>query len=167
MQDGPKAVWSIPYVSMSFFPNLKQTFIAYRSSKVSDYNFKIHQLWQSGFSRVYPNSCCSCWFGLEIIKIGQSSDKMYSNNILNFQASTTILNALAKKVWNLIVRTSYIYIYIYSNINITIYIYIYIYIERERERERVTLTILCLIMKIPVILNPKYLLGAAQIPPIF
>ena len=36
MQDGRKAVWSIPYVvSMAIFPSLKQNFIAYRSSKVS------------------------------------------------------------------------------------------------------------------------------------
>ena len=34
MQDGRKAVWSIPYVSVAFFPSLKQNFIAYRSSKV-------------------------------------------------------------------------------------------------------------------------------------
>ena len=51
MQDGRKAVWSIPYVSVSFFLSLKQHFIAYRSSKVSsrpDCIFEIHQLWQSG-----------------------------------------------------------------------------------------------------------------------
>ena len=35
MQDGRKAVWSIPYVSVAFFQSLKQTFIAYRSSNVS------------------------------------------------------------------------------------------------------------------------------------
>ena len=35
MQDAPKAVWSIPYVSGVFFPSLKQNFIAYHSSKVS------------------------------------------------------------------------------------------------------------------------------------
>ena len=35
MQDGRKAVWSIPYVSVVFFPSLKQNFIAYRSSKVN------------------------------------------------------------------------------------------------------------------------------------
>ena len=29
-----KAVWSIPYVSVAFFPSLKQNFIAYHSSKV-------------------------------------------------------------------------------------------------------------------------------------
>ena len=29
MQDIPKAVWSIPYVSVEFFPGLKQNFIAY------------------------------------------------------------------------------------------------------------------------------------------
>ena len=48
MQDGRKAVWNIPYVSVaSFFPSLKQNFIAYRSSKVSsrpDCIFEIHQL---------------------------------------------------------------------------------------------------------------------------
>ena len=60
-------------------------FIAYRSSKVSDCIFEIHQLWQSGFSRVYSNSCCRCSFEPEIIQIRQSSHKMYCNNILNFQ----------------------------------------------------------------------------------
>ena len=74
MQDGQKAVWSLPYVSVSFFPSLKQNFIAYRS-------------W------VYSNSCCICSFEPEIIKIGQSCHKMYSNNIVNFQESTAILNA--------------------------------------------------------------------------
>ena len=44
MQDGWKAVWSIPYVSVAFFPSLKQNFIAYHSSKVSDYIFEIPQL---------------------------------------------------------------------------------------------------------------------------
>ena len=111
MQDGRKALWSIPYVSVAFFPSLKQNFIAYRSSKVSsrpDCIFEIHQLWQSSFSRVYSNSCFSCSFEPEIIKIGQSSHRMYSNNILNFQESTTILNACTKKSGNLLkaLRTS-------------------------------------------------------------
>ena len=43
MQDAPKAVWSIPYVSVAFFPSLKQNFITYRSSKLSDCIFEIHQ----------------------------------------------------------------------------------------------------------------------------
>ena len=107
MQDGRKAVWNIPYVSVSFFPSLKQNFIAYRSSKVSDCIFEIRQLWQSGFSRVYSNCFCSYSFEAEIIQIGQSSHKMYSNNILNFQESTTILDTQTKKVWKLIVCTSY------------------------------------------------------------
>ena len=92
-----------------FFPNLKQNSITYRSSKVSsrpDCIFEIHQLWQSGFSRVYSNCCCSCWFELDIIKIGQSSQNMYSNNIVNFQESTTILNACTKNVWKLIEYTT-------------------------------------------------------------
>ena len=93
------------------FPSLKQNFIAYRSSKVSsrpDCHFEIHQLWQSGFSRVYSNCCCSCLFEREIIKIGH---KMYSNNILNFQESTTILNAWQKSLetyWRYHVYIKYI-----------------------------------------------------------
>ena len=108
MQDGRKAVRSIPYVSVAFFPSIKQNFIAYRSSKVSDCIFETHQLWQSGFSRVYSNCCCSCWFEPEIIKIGQSSHKMYSNNIGNFQVSTTILNTCTKTVRKLIECTMYL-----------------------------------------------------------
>ena len=46
MQDAPKAIWGIPYVSVAlFFPSLKQNFIEYRSSKVSsrpDCIFEIH-----------------------------------------------------------------------------------------------------------------------------
>ena len=97
MQDSPKAVWSIPYISLAFCPSLKQNFIAYRSSKLSsrpDRIFEIHQFWQSGLSRVYSSCCCSGSFEHEIIKIGQSSYKMYSNNILNFQESTIILKLL-------------------------------------------------------------------------
>ena len=63
-------------------------------------------------SRVYSNCCCSCSFEPEIIKIGQSSHKMYSNNILNFQESMTILNARTKKSGNLLKATrtcSYLY----------------------------------------------------------
>ena len=98
--------------------------------------FEIPQLWQSGFSRVYSNtcyhiyqrsapqdnhyttstanSCYSCSFEPGIIKIGQSSHKMYNNNILNFQESTTILNAYTKKSRNLLnAPRIYIYIYIY------------------------------------------------------
>ena len=107
------------------FPSLKQNFIAYSSSKVSsrpDGIFEIRQLWQSGFSRVYSNCCCSCSFEPEIKIIGQSSHMMDSNNILNFYESTTIFNACTK-VWKLTEFTTYISIYIY--------IYIYIYSEGE------------------------------------
>ena len=72
MQDGRKAVLSIPYVSVAFFQSSKQNFIAYLSSEVScrlDCIFEIHQLWQSGFSRVYSNPCCSYSFKPEIIKL--------------------------------------------------------------------------------------------------
>ena len=72
---------------------------------------------------VYSNCCCSCSFEPEIIKIGQSSHKMYINKILNFYESTTILNACTKKSENLLKAPC---------------IYIYIYREREREKERET-----------------------------
>ena len=51
---------------------------------------------------MYSNSCRSCSFEREIIKIGQSSHKMYSNNVLNLQESMTILNACTKKSGNLL-----------------------------------------------------------------
>ena len=91
MQDAPKAVWSIAYVSLAFFPSLKQNYIAYRSSKVSDCIFEINQLWQPRFIGV---------FELENIQIGQSCHKIYSNNRVNFQVSTPILNANTKKSGN-------------------------------------------------------------------
>ena len=50
------------------FPSLKQNFIAYHFSNVSDCIFEIHQQWQSGFCRVYSNSWFSGWFEPEIIK---------------------------------------------------------------------------------------------------
>ena len=107
MQDAPKAVWSISYVSVAaFFPSLKQNFIAYRSFSRQNCIFEIQQLWQSDFSRAYYNCCCNCWFEPEIIEIGPSSHKMYSNNIVNFQVSTTILNACSKKVWKPIEGTT-------------------------------------------------------------
>ena len=106
---------SIRFCGMHFFFKLKIEFIAYRSSKVSSRPvciFEIHQLSQSGFSRVYSNCCSSCSFEPKII--GQSSHKVDNNNLLNFQESTTILNACTKKVWKLIEGTTYIYIYIYN-----------------------------------------------------
>ena len=116
MQDGWKAVWSIPYISVaSCYSSLKQNFIPYRSSKVSDYIFEIHQLWQSGFSKVYSNCWCNCSFEAEIIKICQSSHKIFSNNIMNFQESMTILDPYTKKSGNFMnAPRIYLYIYIYT-----------------------------------------------------
>ena len=56
---------------------------------------------------MYSNSCCTCPFESEIIKISQSSHQMYSNDVLNFQESTTILDVHRKNVWKFIVCTSY------------------------------------------------------------
>ena len=84
---------------------------------MSRLHFWNSQLWQSGFSRVYSNSCCSYSFEPEIIKIGQSSHKMYSNNILNFQESTTILNACTKKSGNLLnAPCTYIIFFFFLNL---------------------------------------------------
>ena len=56
------------------FPSLKQNIIAYRSSKESDCIFEIHHLWQSGFSREYSNSYCSCSFdGLIYFRLAKKS----------------------------------------------------------------------------------------------
>ena len=105
---GNTVSWSLGHSSrssfhhMAFFPSLKQNFITYHSSSCPDCIFEIHQLWQSGFNRVYSNCCCSCSFEAEIIKISQSSHKMYSNNILNFQKPMAILNACSKKSGNLL-----------------------------------------------------------------
>ena len=106
--------YSIRFCGM--FSKVKQNFIVYRSYKGSsrpDCIFEIHQLWQSGFSRVYSNSCCCCSFEPEIINISQSSHKMYNNNILNFQESVRILNACIKKFSKPIECTTYIYLYLY------------------------------------------------------
>ena len=81
-----------------FFPCLKQNFIAYHSSKASsrpDCIFEIHQLWQSGFSRVYSNCCCSCSFKHEIIKIGQPSKK--------------------KKLWHQALKFDYVLLHFLTN----------------------------------------------------
>ena len=74
---------------------------------------------------MYSNCCCSCSFEPEIIKIDQSSHNMYSNNILNFQESMTILNACTKKSGNLL-NAPCVYIYIYIHRHMQIYIYIYV-----------------------------------------
>ena len=153
MQDAPKAVWSIPYVSVAFFPSLKQNFIAYRSSKVSsrpDCIFEVHQLYQSGFSRMYSNSWCSCSFEAEIIKIYLSYHKMYSNNILNFQVSTIILNACTKKVWKLIEYTTYMQSYMHTFIYMCVYMYIYIYTYKYTHTHTHTHIYICIHMHIYV-----------------
>ena len=100
-----KSSLKISICSCVLFSNLKQNFMTYRSSKVSSRPgciFENHQLWQSGFSRLSSTSCCSCSFEPEIIIIGQSFYEMYSNNIVNFQGSTTILNPCTKKAGSLL-----------------------------------------------------------------
>ena len=77
MQDGPKVVWSILYVSVAFFPSLKQNFIAYRSSKVSDCILKFTNCNNHGLVGCIPIAAVAVSFEAEIIKIGQSSHKMY------------------------------------------------------------------------------------------
>ena len=116
------------YEAFHTFPSLKQNFTAFRSSKVADCIFEIHQLWQSGFSMVYSNCFCSSLYEPEIIKIGQSSHQVYSNNIVNCRESTTILNAhTEKKSVNQAYAPriyTYIYIYIYNKDNFVCIIYL-------------------------------------------
>ena len=114
MQDAPKVVWSIPYVSVACFPSLKQTFIAYRSSKMSSRPDCIFEMWQAGFIWVNSNCWCNYSFEPQNIKIGLSSYNMYSNNIQNFQESTTILNDCTKKSGNLLKAPTYLFGPLYS-----------------------------------------------------
>ena len=99
MQDAPKAMWSIPYVSVAFFQVYNRILLRIVLPHLLIVFFYIHQLWKSGFNRVYSNSFCSCFFESETIKIGESLHKMYGSNMLSFQESTTILNICTKKVW--------------------------------------------------------------------
>ena len=69
MQDASKAVWSHPFVSVAFFPSLKHNFIAYRSSSRPNCIFEIHQLWQSGFSWVYPIAAVAVHLNLKSWKL--------------------------------------------------------------------------------------------------
>ena len=41
MQDGRKALWNIPYVSVAFFPSLKHNFIPYRSLNCPHVQIKV------------------------------------------------------------------------------------------------------------------------------
>ena len=109
MQRAPKAVWSIPYVSVaSFFPSLKQNFIAYRSSEVSscpDCIFEIHQLWKSGFSRGRPILARPCE--------GVHRRTSIMNSSLLFQKCPA---CLVRLIW-MVIYIIYIYIYIYPRIH--------------------------------------------------
>ena len=82
--------------SCGIFSKFKTEFYCISFFPASRLHLEIHQLWQSGFSRVYSNCCCNCWFEPEIIRISLSSHIMYNNNIMNSQESTNILNAFTK-----------------------------------------------------------------------
>ena len=85
---------------MAFFPSLKQNFIAYRSSKVQIAFLKFTCCDNQALVGCILIPAVAVHLNHEIIKIGQSSYKMYSNNILNFHESTDILNVCTKKSGN-------------------------------------------------------------------
>ena len=72
----------------SIFPSLKHVQIAF---------LKFTSCNNQALVGCIPIPTVAVHLTAEIIKIGQSSHKIYSNNILNFQESTTILNAYTKK----------------------------------------------------------------------
>ena len=92
---------------------------------------------------LYSNSCCSCWFEHESIKIDQSSHKMYSNKIVNFQESTTILNAHTKKVWKLIVCTSYIFILVCACVCVCVFDCVVLFGDVNKNNDTVTGGLCC------------------------
>ena len=91
-QARPKAVRIIPHVSVVFCPSLKQDFIAYRSSQVSSCPDCILKFTSCDNQAVFQLMFIWTWNH----KNGQSSHDMCSNNIVNIQESTTILNACTK-----------------------------------------------------------------------
>ena len=98
IQDGQKTVWSIPYVSVAFFQVLTRIILHIVLLKCQIAFSKFTSFDNQALVRVYSNCFCSCSFEAELIKMCQSFHKMYSNKILNFYESTTILNAHTKKV---------------------------------------------------------------------
>ena len=99
--------------SVSFFSKLKIVFYCISFFLIPDCIFEIHQLWQSGFSWGYSNSCRRCSFEAEIIKIGQSSHKMYSNNIDFSRVYDNLKGPYEKCLEIYRMHLVYMYIYIY------------------------------------------------------
>ena len=87
MQDGRKAVGVIPYVTGIFQVKQISLHIVLLSVPPPPLTppppTQKKKQNQHRLSRMYSNCCCSCSFECENIKIGRSSHKMYSNNILN------------------------------------------------------------------------------------
>ena len=101
MQNGPKEVWSILYVSVaSFFPSLKQNLLHIVLLKCR--HVQIAFLKFTSCDNQALVGCIPIAAVAEIIRIGQSCHKMYSNKILNFQVSTTILDYCKKMSGNLL-----------------------------------------------------------------
>ena len=94
---------------------------AYRYSKVSDCIFEVHQLWQSGLSRVYSNSCCSSSFETEIIKISQSSHKMYTEFSRIYDNFKCMYKKRLETYW-----MHHVCIYIYMCVCVCVYICMYV-----------------------------------------
>ena len=90
---------------------LKHNFIAYRSSKVHIAFLKFTSCDNQVLIGCIPIAAVAV-----LLKIGRSSHKMYSNNIVNFQESTTILNACTKSLETYWKHHVYIYIYIYGSV---------------------------------------------------
>ena len=105
---GNSVSWSLGHSSrssfhrMAFFPSLKHNFIVYRSSKVQIAFLKFASCDNQALLGCIPIPSVDVSFEPEIIKIDESSHKMYCNNIHNFQEFTTILNACTKKYGNLL-----------------------------------------------------------------
>ena len=69
MQYGPKAYWSIPYVSVAFFPRLKQNFIAYRSSKVTDCILNFPSSYNQALVGCIPSAAVAVHLNLKSLKL--------------------------------------------------------------------------------------------------
>ena len=102
MQDAPNAVWSIPFVSVAFFPSLNHHFIAYRSSKVSLLKFTSND--NQAWVRCIPIPPVA-------VDLNLKSSTLVSHLIRCIAITSWIvydnLKCPYEKVWKLIVCTSY------------------------------------------------------------
>ena len=105
MQDGREAVWSIPYVSVAFFPGLKHNFIAYRSSKVSSCGWRIDLGSSvSSIEKVIDRRQTKTWTDIDKLAVIWKSDLTDKMKRSFFQAAVVSILLDGCSTWTLTKR---------------------------------------------------------------